>query len=280
MSASPEDQRIIKHLGVIAGGGMLPSRLLDACDREGIKPFIVAFEGQTDHSILKDRNFMMTRLGAAGRIINTLKSHDIHDLVFIGNIRRPSLREMRPDFRTICFFSRLVTRAVGDDGLLRAMKTELKKEGFHVHGIQNFIKDLVAAEGSYSNKKPSSIDDEDIRRGINVLKTLGPLDIGQGVVVQEGIVLGVEAAEGTDQLIRRCNALKRNGRGPILVKTAKPGQDKDLDLPTIGPNTIIAAGESGFSGIVIEAGATLLVDPQRVSELADQYDMFVSAVKI
>lgn len=270
----------IKLLGVVAGGGSLPSRLLEACEREGVETFTVAFEGQTDCSILHDRKYMITRLGAAGLIINTLKSHGIRDLVFIGTINRPSLKEMRPDFRTLQFFSRLMTRAIGDDGLLKAMKAELQEEGFRIHGIQTFIRDLTAAEGDYSSRKPDQQDQESIDRAIIALKTMGNLDIGQSIVVQEGHILGVEAAEGTDNLIQRCGALKREGRGPILVKASKPGQDQNLDLPTVGPATVIAAKNSGFSGIVIEAGRTLLIDPQTVSELADEFGLFVKAVKI
>ncbi|MDB5490305.1 MAG: hypothetical protein JWO78_154 [Micavibrio sp.] len=272
--------RTVKHLGIVAGGGSLPLRLLEACDKDGIEPFIVAFDGQTDLSILRERKHMVTRLGAAGLIINTLKSHGIRDLVFIGTIRRPSLKEMRPDFRTLKFFSRLVTRAIGDDGLLKAMKNELQGEGFTLHGIQSFIHDLVAAEGPYGSRKPSAADQEDISRGLSALKTMGDLDIGQSIVVQEGLILGVEAAEGTDDLIKRCGALKRAGRGPILVKASKPGQDQNLDLPTIGPATLLAARDSGFSGIVIEAARTLLIDPQTVSELADEFGIFVAAVKV
>ena len=269
----------IQHLGVIAGGGSLPQRLLDACDEEGIEPFIVAFDGQTDPAILHDRKFMMTRIGAAGLIINTLKSHAVRDLVFIGTIRRPSLKEMRPDLRTLKFFSRVMTRALGDDGLLKAMKDELQGEGFKIHGIQSFVHDLIASEGSYGSLQPDETAQADIHYGLNALRTMGGLDIGQSIVMQEGVVLGVEAVEGTDELIRRCGTLKRAGRGPILVKASKPGQDQQLDLPTIGPATLLAARDSGFSGIVIEAGRTLLIDPQTVSELADEFKIFVMAVK-
>lgn len=272
-------QSSIEKLGVIAGGGAMPARLLHACDKNGIEPFIVAFEGQTDPAILQDRKYMLTRMGAAGLVINTLKSHGIRDLVFIGSIRRPSMREMRPDLRTLSFYARLSTRALGDDGLLKALKKELEKEGFRIHGVQRFAHDLLAAEGPLGRHKPKKSDEEDIVRGFEILQYLGALDIGQCVVVQEGIVLGVEAAEGTDELMRRCGALKRAGRGPVLVKLSKPGQDNDLDLPTIGPDTISTAGQSGFSGIVIEAGKTLVLEPDRVGELADQFGMFVTGMK-
>lgn len=273
MSALPQGS--VEKLGIIAGGGALPERLLAACDKDGRDSFVVAFEGQTDPALLQGRKYLLTRLGAAGLIINTLKSNGIHDLVFIGSIRRPSLVEMRPDFRAMKFFARLATHALGDNGLLTAMKQELEQEGFRLHGAHLFMQDLLAAPGPLGNCAPKVDDEADIRRGLAALRTMGPLDIGQALVVQEGIILGVEAAEGTDALIRRCRELKRKGRGPILIKISKPGQDRDLDMPTIGPDTVMIAKECGFSGIVVEAGATLVLDPGRVAEIADEAGVFV-----
>lgn len=273
MSALPQGS--VEKLGIIAGGGALPERLLAACDKDGRDSFVVAFEGQTDPTLLQGRKYLLTRLGAAGLIINTLKSNGIHDLVFIGSIHRPSLVEMRPDFRAMKFFARLATHALGDNGLLTAMKQELELEGFRLHGAHLFMQDLLAAPGPLGNCAPKADDEDDIRRGLAALRTMGPLDIGQALVVQEGIILGVEAAEGTDALIRRCRELKRKGRGPILIKISKPGQDRDLDMPTIGPDTVMIAKECGFSGIVVEAGATLVLDPGRVAEIADETGVFV-----
>ena len=270
----------LARLGVIAGGGNLPARLLASCDQAGTEVFVVGFDGQTDRNLLTGRNHMFTRLGAAGQIINTLRAHDIRDLVLIGSIRRPSLKELKPDLRTAKFFARLGLRAVGDNDLLVALRSELEKEGFTIHGVQRFVGDLIASAGAVGKYKPKAADMEDIRRGVIASQAIGRLDIGQSVVVQEGIVLGVEGAEGTNELIRRCTAYVRKGRGPILVKTAKPGQDRDLDLPTVGPETIVLCGEAGYAGIVIEAGASLLLEPQNVAEIADRHKMFVIGIDV
>ncbi len=278
---SATQKRSITKLGILAGGGSLPSRLLHACDRMEIEIFLVAFEGQTDSRILEGRNYMLTRVGAAGQIINTLKSHDIHDLVLIGSIRRPSLAELRPDMRTAQFFAKLGLRALGDDGLLKALRHELEAEGFTLHGVQNFAKDLIAGEGAVGRYKPKKADWIDIDRALDISQQLGHLDIGQSVIVQEGIVLGVEAAEGTDELIHRCVTYKRKGgRGGVLVKTCKPQQDKDLDLPTIGPETIRLCVKCGLDGIVMQAGHSLLLEPQKVAELANEHKMFVLGLNI
>lgn len=277
MSAIPESS--IKKLGIIAGGGLMPARLIHACDDMGIDPFIVAFDGQTDLSVVHGYNHLITRMGAAGQIINTLKSHDIRDLVFIGSIKRPNIREMRPDLRTVLFYARLAARALGDDGLLRAMKGELERDGFRIHGIHQFVPDLLAAVGQMGRHAALPSFDTDIGRAVDVLRATGPLDIGQSAVVQDGVILGIEAAEGTDALIRRCAGLKRAGRGPVLVKLCKSGQDRDLDLPTIGPDTVQAARECGYAGVVVEAGATLVLDPDRVAAIADESGIFVIGIK-
>ncbi len=279
MPAAPQQERLnqkkLPVLGVIAGGGKLPERLLSACDRTGQDVFVVGFDGQTDPGILENRNHMMTRIGAAGKIISTLKNHNVRDLVLIGSIRRPSLAELKPDLRTARFFASVALKALGDDGLLRALRHELEGEGFTIHGVQDFVADLLAPEGPVGRYKPKKQDWPDIERGVEASQMLGQLDVGQSVIVQEGIILGVEAAEGTDELIRRCSAYKRRGRGAILVKSCKPQQDRSFDLPTIGPDTVQACAMAGMAGIVMQARRSLLVDPEKVAALADKYKIFV-----
>jgi DUF1009 family protein len=268
------------RLGIIAGSGALPKKLLHACDTLGIEPFVVAFKGQTDEAILDGRAHLLTRLGAAGTVVNTLRAHEIRDLVLIGAVRRPSFAELKPDWKTSRFLMRVGMRALGDDGLLQAVRRELEAEGFTLHGVQRFVESLIAGAGRLGGRGAADADQVDIARGIEVSQTLGRLDVGQSVIVQEGIVLGVEGVEGTDALIRRCAALKRKGRGGVLVKTCKPQQDRDLDLPTIGVETVKLCIEAGLSGMVFHAGKTLLIDPQEVSELADNVGLFVIGVDI
>ena len=240
--------------------------------------FIVGFDGQTESSLFQGLNHMCTRIGAAGKIIETLKFHGIRDIVLIGSVRRPGLAELRPDLRTAQFFAKVGLRALGDDGLLKAIKGELQKEGFIIHGVQDFIDDLIAGAGVIGHHKPGKTDIADIERGFEVLHFLGPADVGQSVVVQDGIVLGVEAAEGTDELLRRCACMRRKGRGGVLVKAAKPGQDTDLDLPTIGPGTVRLCAEYGYGGIAFEAGRTLVIDQRDVTDIADQHKIFVVGI--
>lgn len=275
MPAAETSQLEITKLAIIAGSGSLPMRLIAACDNKNIEPFIVGFEGQTDPAVIKGREHIWTRLGSAGSVMKTLKSHGIYDIVMIGSIRRPSFSELVPDFKTIEFFTKIGIKALGDNDFLTALRKFIEAEGFRLHGIHKFADDLLAAQGPVGSYEPAKDDWIDINHGIEIARQLGTFDVGQSVIVQEGFVLGVEAVEGTDELIRRCKPLKRKGRGGVLVKTCKPQQDKDLDLPTIGPQTIKLAAETGLAGIAVYAGETLVIDPEEVAEIADKHKMFV-----
>lgn len=268
----------ISKLGIIAGGGVLPGKLAQACADQGIMPFMVGLKTQSEAGPVERYDHLWTRLGKAGKIISTLKSKGIQDLVLIGSIRRPSLAELRPDWWAAKFFARAGLKALGDNDLLSLLREALENEGFCVHGAHRFMADLLAPEEVLTKVATDEAAMRDIRRGFEVSQVLGALDVGQAAVVQEGLVLGVEGIEGTDGLIARCAALKREGRGPVLVKSCKPQQDQDLDMPTIGPETALKCAEAGFSGIAVQAGATLLVDLEQVIEIADQNGMFVIGV--
>lgn len=279
MIDSPSSANKITRLGIIAGGGSLPERLLHACDKRRIEVFIIGFEGQTSRHLMTGRKHLWTRVGAAGQIMQTLKAHQIRDIVLIGSVSRPSFSELKPDWKTASFLMKIGFKSLGDDGLLSAIRGLLEDEGFIVHGVQDFAEDLLAPVGAVGKHSPAKSDQPDIDRGLEVARAIGELDVGQAVVIQEGLVLGMEAIEGTDALINRCGELKRGGKGPILVKLCKPQQDMSLDMPTIGPMTVEHAAFRGFRGIVFQAGKTLLIDPQQVAESADQADMFVYGVE-
>lgn len=274
---APQTAETIKRLGIIAGGGKLPLRLVRACEETGIEIFIIAFDGQTDLALLKGRPHIITRLGAPGTIIRALKNHGIRDIVMIGSIRRPTFAELRPDLRAlgIVLRNKLLQRGVGDDALLRVLRAEFERDGLRFHGVQRFVSSLLAAPGFMGRHRPDTKDKASINRGLSAARLLGEQDIGQAVIVQEGIVLGVEGVEGTDELIRRCAAYKRKGRAPILIKLCKPQQDTALDLPTIGPDTISLCAHAGMAGIVIMAERTLVLDADDMAALADSKGLFI-----
>ena len=198
----------------------------------------------------------------------------------VGRIARPTMAALRPDAKALEFFAKMGTKVFGDDALLRALAATLEAEGFAVTSPTAILGDLQVEEGVLGTVGPDESAELDVSRGIEVLSALSPVDVGQAAAVQEGLVLGVEAVEGTDALIERCGLLKREGPGPVLVKIRKLGQDTRVDLPTVGLATVKRALDAGFRGIAIEARATLVLEQEHAIAAANKAGMFVIAVTV
>jgi DUF1009 family protein len=267
-------------LGIVAGGGALPGMLMEACRSAGRDFFVVAIEGHALAGPLADAPHGWIRLGQGGKGIEMMHEAGCRDLVFAGPVRRPGLMEMRPDARTAKFFARLGRAMIGDDSLLTAVVGEMEKEGFRVVAPDSILTEFLSIEGPYGRHRPDAEARQDIARGIEVVRGIGRLDIGQAVIVQQGVVLGVEAAEGTDNLIRRCAALHRDGPGGVLVKLRKPGQERRIDLPAIGEATVRLAAENRLAGIAVEAGGALVFERAAMTALADANGLFVVGVPV
>lgn len=241
--------------------------------------FLVGFEGFAEPSVLAPFPHEMIRLAAAGRILAALRAHGCEDLVLVGPVRRPSLLDLRPDAEGARILARIGRAAfAGDDGLLAAVVRILAEEGFRVVGAHEILTDAVGPRGQLGAVAPDAQAMSDIARGAAVARALGAVDVGQGCVVQQGIVLSVEAIEGTDAMLGRVAAVARPGPGGVLVKMVKPGQDRRADLPTIGPGTVRAAAAAGLRGIAFEAGGTILTDRAALASAADAAGLFLVGI--
>lgn len=282
-TVSAEEKDITRNpdrkLGIVAGGGELPKRLIDWCRAHNRPYYALAIHANADEKIFtKGVAHEWIRIGQAGTGFKRFKEEGVKEIVLIGTIKRPTFSELVPDLRTAAFFAKLGAKALGDDGILRALVKEIEADGMKVVGIQEVVPDLLAHEGVLTKKKPDKADEEDIRRGVEVASALGKLDVGQSVVVQQGLVLGVEGIEGTDRLIKRCADYVRKGKAPVLVKLRKPQQDMRIDLPTIGTRTVENARKSGLKGIAVHAGNTLIVNEPEVIRLANEYGLFIKGI--
>jgi DUF1009 family protein len=263
-------------LGILAGRGPLPAQVAAAVLARGTQVFVLAFEGATDPDLVRELPHRWVPLGAVGRAIDALRAAEVDEVVLIGAVRRPALASL--DRRGMQLLARLGLRRHGDDQLLRLIVEELEREGFRVVGADTLIEDVLAPEGQMTALAPDADAMRDIALGIEVAGRLGDLDIGQAAIVQQGLVLGVEAVEGTDALMARCAGLKRAGRGGILVKVKKPSQERRADLPTIGPHTIRVAAETGIAGIAVQAGQCLIIGRAEMIAAADRAGLFVIGV--
>lgn len=173
----------------------------------------------------------------------------------------------------------------GDDGLLSFLLSEFEREGFVAEGAHEVMSELLLPKGSLGRHKTGPAHDEDIQRALTAARAIGALDAGQGAVVCEGLILALEAQEGTDAMLLRVASLPEEIRGTprrrrgVLAKVCKPGQERRVDLPTLGPGTVRRAAEAGLAGIAAEAGLTLLLDRDEVRKLADQLGLFIVGIE-
>jgi len=266
-------------LGVFAGGGPFPRRVADAWAASGREVFIVCIRDFADPALFNGYPLMTERLGAAGSIMRRLREEGVTHVVLSGRARRPSLLSILPDAWTARMIARIGRAAFsGDDTLLRSVAKVLRDEGFEVVSPSSILGGVLVEAGLLTGPEPDAVAREDIARGIAVLAALSPQDVGQAVVVQQGLVLGIEATEGTDGLLARAGEQRRDGPGAVLVKLPKRGQDMRLDPPVIGPVTIEGAAAAGIRGIAIEAAGTIIADRAQTIERANAMGIFILAV--
>jgi len=271
---APQDNPQPK-LGIIAGGGELPARLASAAQMAGRAVFVVKLDGHANDAALDQYPHIHVRLGAAAKILDAMKANECQDVVLAGKVARPSFSAMRPDWRAAKLLMKVGMKALGDDGLLRLVGEELEREGFRLVGAHDILTDLSVSEGVLGAISPDDQALSDAKHGLRVARIIGQADVGQGCVVQQGLVLALEAIEGTDEMVRRSALYQRDGVGGVLVKSSKPQQDKRLDLPAIGLTTIEEAHKAGLRGIALLAGGTMIIDRKAVIARADALGLFV-----
>ena len=268
----------MRKLGIIAGGGALPRRIADTHIRAGGAVLVIAFEGITPIETVTGLDHAWVRLGRIQDTMDAMIGAGVEDVVMAGPIKRPALSSLNLDGRGAKLIFRAGRKAFGDDGLLSTIIADIESDGLKVIAVDDILGGVLAPMGHIAGPAPDASAVSDIQRGVEVLRHLGPVDVGQSIAVQEGLVLAVEAIEGTDAMIERAGGLSREGAGPILVKMSKPGQERRTDMPTVGPDTVRNAKAAGFRGIAVEAGSSLLLEPDTVRALADAAGLFVVGV--
>jgi UDP-2,3-diacylglucosamine hydrolase len=268
----------MKKLGLIAGNGRFPLIFAAQAKREGFSLVVVAHRGETLEEIesLADE-VTWVYVGQLGKIIRTFKKSGVREAVMAGGIRKVKLlSNFRPDIRGVGFLARMKSRE--DDGLLRGVAEELEGEGIQVLESTLCLSQFIAPEGVLTRCAPTTDQWEDVRLGFRVAKEIGRLGIGQTVVVKSGIVIAVEAVEGTDAAIRRGGELGK--KGCVIVKVSKPQQDLRFDVPAVGLDTVKNLQASGAAVLAVEAGKAILLEKDLFIKDADDRGIAVVGVRI
>ena len=258
----------------------MPVEIIKHCNSTGREIFVVGVEPFAKEDELKDAPHIFAKIGEAGKILNAMTKNGVRDIVLAGGIKRPSFKELIPDWKGAKMMAKLAIKKMSDDDMFRAIIDEIESNGFKIVGIEEVVPQMLFSEGIYGKVKPSAADMDDIQRGVTVAKALGAVDVGQAVVVQEGMVLAVEAIEGTDMMLSRAYTVKKKGKAPVMVKVLKPGQDLRVDLPAIGLQTIEQLKKYEIKGIAVEAGGILLIEREAVIKMADEAGIFITGIKL
>ena len=271
-------------LGVICGGGAVPLAVADAVAGRGRRVVLFALRGWGDPKAVGHYPHHWIALGQFDRFCRLAHAEGCRDIVLVGTLVRPALRELRLDWGTVVRLPKIIRSLQGGDNhLLSGVGRMLESDGFRLIGAHEVAPEITAPAGVLGRYRPDERVAADIDRGLALLAAIGAFDVGQAVIIAGGHVLAVEAAEGTDGMLRRVAALRESGRirlkagAGVLVKAPKSGQDRRFDLPSIGPDTVALAAAAGLAGIAVIAGATIVAEPQRLIEAADRAELFVVA---
>ena len=269
------------QLAIIAGGGNLSDVIIETARKKGWNVTVFAIG---DLNITKNQDISLIEMNRLdiGRIFQILKSQKIKNICMVGYIPRPNSPKDYLNFRylnvqtlSILFQSIGILRG-GDASLFKKINSLLEKRGYKIIGASEIAPNLRLKGGLYSSKSVSKVEFENIKKAKQCAEMTGYLDIGQAVVVKNGRVLAIEAAEGTDVMLERVACLEAISvkRGGVILKSAQINQDNRVDMPTIGPNTIKNVVKANLSGIAITADNVIVLDFQKVIEMIEDNNLY------
>ena len=262
---------------ILAGGGTLPLIISNSLKMNNIKVFILGIKNNFN---LKNIPYdcEIVKLGSLSKILNILNKNKINKLIFAGSVQRPSIKDFSLDFQALKFLKDYQLDKLGDDKLLKAISDYFEKKGFEFIEWKNYCPNLFINKNFPTKVKPSRIAYENLEKGLKIFNKFGKLDIGQSIVIQNNIILGLEAIEGTDELIKRCYYYKRKGDKGVIIKLKKYNQDIRFDLPTIGINTLKLLNKYHYEGIFIQKKYCIVINKDQVIDYANKNNLFISNI--
>ena len=271
------------RLGLIAGGGDLPVHVAEAAAGEGRLGCVIALDGFAEpHRFV---NPEVCGIAQPGRALKLLEAHNCDAVCFAGVVKRPDFARLKPDMRGVAFLPKAVAAAAkGDDALLRALVGLFEEEGYGVVGVDEIARELISRPGMFGAPDLEGGDRADALKALRIAGLIGSADIGQGAVVADGLVLAVEAQEGTDAMLARVADLPLELRGGgdkrvgVLAKRPKPNQERRIDLPVIGVSTVRAAANAGLAGIAAPENGALILGREAVAQAAGEHGVFLWVV--
>ncbi len=262
--------------GLIAGDGILPVRMAQHAKENGFEVICISLANDNLHDLKKYCSKVYScHPGEVNKIEKILKDEEIKQLSFLGKVHKKVLLQLNKFDKRAIDLIKEATR-LNDDQVMLMIVEELSKIGIEVLDQTIFIKNLMIPAGVLGKHKPTAEQMEDVNYGFWLAKEMGKLDVGQSVVIKDKMIMAVEAIEGTDVCIKRGAKLAKEGA--VVVKVAKPKQDKRFDIPAIGMKTLRTISHYRGALIAVEANETIIVDQEKVIKYADDHDIVIMAV--
>ncbi len=269
---------------IIAGNGLLPVEMAQILQSRDEAVFVIGIEGEASSDIEAFPHAYI-RWEKVGRLFKLLKDNDVRQIALAGGVvGRPELKLRNLDLGGLITLPGMLAAMLGGDNtILSEVVSRFERKGFQVAYLADLVPELTVDPGAVTGSRVPKAEVERVTRGMDLVRTLGPFDVGQACVVVGKRIVAIEGVEGTDGMLQRIAELRKSDRlpakrGGVLVKCRKPGQDERADLPTIGPQTVLRVHEAGLLGIGVEAGKTLMVERERTLKLASEKDVFVVGV--
>lgn len=272
--------RVPRHVGLIAGGRDLPLNVAKSVEQRGDRLTVIEIDPDCPPGRFKDsQRFPLAKFG---KVLKVMEKAGVTHVCLAGQVGRPDFSNFKPDISAMRYLPGTLKAAKqGDDALMRHVMGIFESRGFEIISAQTLCQSLLLAAGPIGLHSISADQRADAQQAMMVAQLIGEKDIGQAAVVANGVVLAVEAQEGTDAMLERVAHLPAAIRGDalsragVLAKRLKPGQDSRVDLPTIGPKTVALAAAAGLAGIIADAGEAFVIDRAETVRLADEHGVFL-----
>ena len=262
---------------VLCGSGELPSLIKKKLITKQSESYFISFLKNKLPVKIGDKNHKTINLGKIITELKKLKSFGYKHIILAGSISRPSLSEISPDINTIKLIPEFTKTLIqgGDNNLLKFAITKLEKIGFKILKLNTILPECFLGTGDQSKKKTPKSVIADIWKGKKILFAKSRFDIGQSIIIQRGTVVGIEAIQGTDNLIRQSHKFLKKGSDAILIKLLKNNQDLRADIPAIGLKTVKNCKKYGISGIAFSAHRTVFINKEKVIEFCNYNKLFL-----
>jgi hypothetical protein len=263
-------------LGLIAGKGGLPRIVCDTAADRGVPVVAVAFDTETSKLIGGCSDVKLLGLGQADKVIRHFAGAGVRHVCLAGKIEKASVfAKIAFDRRTLKLMKKVIS-SKSDTAIMNVIIEELEGEGFKVVKQSEWLPDLLPKKGTLGMIKPNRQVKADFEFGMKLCRETARRDIGQTIIVKEGVVLAVEAVEGTDAAIERGCAL--GGRSCVMIKSSRPKQDFRFDIPSVGPDTVKLLAKHKAAGLAVEAERTVVIDRKKVVSICDKAGMAFTAM--